>query len=83
MMSNFIQKLTSRKFWLAVAGVVTGIAMTLGTETSDIGIIAGAVTTLISAVTYIIIEGRVDAESVKNTILKVQEAINTLQDGEE
>ena len=75
-------KLTSRKFWMAVAGVATGIAMALGVNSTDIGTVAGAVTALISAVTYIIVEGKVDAESVKTTIVEVQEAVDTIQGGD-
>ena len=77
-MSKFIQKLSSRKLWMAIAGVVTGIAMALGAESSDIGTITGAVTTLISVVTYIITEGKVDAESVKNAIIEVQDVVDVL-----
>ena len=82
MMSNLIQKLTSRKLWMAIAGIVTGVAMALGAESTDIGTIAGAVTALVSVVTYIVTEGKVDAESVKNTIIEVQEAVDVL-DGED
>lgn len=68
-MSNFIQKLTSRKLWLSIAGVATGIAMILGVDGSEITNVAGAVTALASIVTYIITEGKIDAESVKNTLI--------------
>lgn len=78
-MSKLIQKLTSRKLWMALAGVVTGIAIALGADSTEIETIVGAVTTLISAVIYIITEGKVDAESVKNTIIKVQGAIDALE----
>lgn len=81
-MSKIIQKLTSRKLWMAIAGIVTGIAMALGAETTDVSTVAGAVTALVSVVTYIITEGKVDAESVKNTIVEVQEAVDVL-DGED
>lgn len=73
------KKLMSRKLWMAIAGVATGIAMALGAEATDISTVAGAVTALISAVTYIIVEGKVDAESVKNTIIEVQDAVDTIQ----
>lgn len=78
-MSKIIQKLTSRKLWMALAGVITGIAMALGAEGAEIGTVTGAVTALISAVTYIIVEGKVDAESVKNAITGVQDAVNVLE----
>lgn len=79
MMSKFIQKLTSRKLWMAIAGVATGIAMAFGVESTDVGTVAGAVTALVSVVTYIIAEGKVDAESVKNTIVEVQDAFDVLE----
>ena len=77
-MSEILRKLSSRKLWMAIAGVATGVAMALGAETSEIGEIAGAVTALISVVTYIITEGKVDAENVKHAIIEVQEAVGIL-----
>lgn len=77
-MKKLIQKLSSRKLWMALAGVVTGVAMAFGTDSTDVEAVAGAVTTLISLMTYIITEGKVDAESVKNTIIEVQEAYDTI-----
>lgn len=77
-MRNILQKLTSRKLWMAIAGIVTGVAMALGAETTDVATVAGAVTALVSVVTYIVTEGKVDAESVKNTIIEVQDAIDVL-----
>lgn len=77
-MKKLIQKLTSRKLWMALAGVVTGIAMAFGADSTDVESVTGAVTALISVVAYIIAEGKVDAESVKNTIIEVQEAYDTI-----
>ena len=77
---TLIRKLSSRKLWMAIAGVVTGIAMVLGVEGSEISDVAGAVTALVSIVTYIITEGRVDAASVQNTIQAVQGGIEAIQD---
>ena len=66
-----MRKLTSRKLWLAIAGVATGIAMALGADATEISTVAGSITTLISVVTYIVVEGKVDAEGVKNAIIEV------------
>lgn len=68
-----IQKLSSRKLWLALAGVVMGIALALGVDANEIRVISGAVVTLVSAVTYIVTEGKIDAESVKNAILDIED----------
>lgn len=79
MMKEVIRKLSSRKLWMAIAGVATGIALALGADASEIGTIAGAVTAVVSAVTYIIVEGKVDAESVKNAIIEIQDGIEVLE----
>lgn len=78
-MKTILMKLSSRKLWMAIAGVATGIAMAFGAETTEIGSVAGAVTALVSAVTYIVVEGKVDAESVKNAIIEIQEGIETIE----
>lgn len=77
-MKSFIRKLSSRKLWMAIAGVATGIALALGANTSDIQTITGAVTALASVVAYIVAEGKVDAESVKIAIESVQSAAETI-----
>ena len=78
-MSTILMKLSSRKLWMAIAGIASGIAMALGAEATEVGTVAGAVTTLISVVTYIVVEGKVDAEGVKNAIIEVQGAVDTLE----
>lgn len=80
-MANIMLKLTSRKLWMAIAGIATGIAMVLGVDGSEITSVAGGVVALISCITYIITEGKIDAESVKNTIIEVQEAVDTIEGG--
>ena len=60
-MREFLKKLTSRKFWMAAAGVATGVALAFGVEESAISTVAGAVTTVASVMVYIGMEGRVDA----------------------
>ena len=57
-MNDIIRKLTSRKFLMAVVGVVIGVAMSFGVESGEI---IGAVTTIGSIVAYITGEAKVDA----------------------
>ena len=59
------RKLSSRKLWAAIAGIVTGLAMVFGLDEGTISTVAGAVVSAASVLTYIMAEGRVDAESVK------------------
>ena len=78
-MNDIIRKLSSRKLWMAIAGIATGICMALGGDTTEIQSVAGAVTALVSAVTYIVIEGKVDAERVKTAVEATQEAVDTIE----
>ena len=59
------RKLSSRKLWAAIAGIVTGLAMVFGLDESTISSVAGAVVSVTSVVSYIITEGKVDAAGVK------------------
>jgi len=68
------RKLTSRKLWAAVAGLVAGLAMVFGLDADIISTVSGAVVTVASVVAYIITEGRVDAEAVKKAVESVQDA---------
>lgn len=79
MWSEILRKLSSRKLWLAIGGLATGIAMALGVEATDVSTVAGAITALVSVVTYIVTEGKVDAESVKNTIEITGDAIDLFE----
>ena len=64
------RKLSSRKLWAAIAGIVTGLAMVFKLDESTISSVACAVVSVSSVVTYIITEGKVDAENVKKTVEK-------------
>ena len=60
-----IKKYLSRKFLISVVGVIVGLAIALGADSSEIAQIAGAVTSAISAVSYIFGEAMVDAAAAK------------------
>lgn len=82
-MKEILKKLTSRKLWLAIAGVAAGLAMALGVEVSDIQAVAGAVTAIASVISYITTEGKIDAERVKVAIEETQKAVETIEGTEE
>lgn len=54
-------KLSSRKFWVAIIGLVTSIMMIFGAQDSDISHIAAAITAFGSVASYILGESIVDA----------------------
>lgn len=72
------RKLSSRKLWAAVAGVVAGLAVAFGLDENIITEVSGAVMVVASVITYIVTEGKVDAESVKTAIVEVKEAVEVL-----
>lgn len=82
-MKTIGQKLKSRKLWAAVVGVIMGVAMVFGLDEGTITTIAGAVTALVSVVTYIVAEGKIDADAVKNAAQQAQDALNALEKTED
>ncbi|WP_369282759.1 hypothetical protein [Oscillibacter sp. GMB15532] len=78
-MRELLRKLSSRKLWAAVAGIVTGLAMVFGLDENVISTVAGAVVAIASVTTYIVTEGRVDAESVKRAVDAARDAADALK----
>lgn len=58
---NWRQKLTSRKFWTALAGFVTGLIVALGGSEAAATQVSGLIMAGASVVAYIIGEGLIDA----------------------
>lgn len=77
-METLKRKLSSRKLWAAIAGVIAGLAMVFGLDETVISTVAGAVVSVMSLMTYIITEGRVDAAGVKNAVQDVQDAVDAV-----
>ncbi len=61
MKTNLKEKLASRKLWIAVIGIIVGFATSFGITENEYAAISGNITTIISAVAYILGEARVDA----------------------
>ena len=79
---KILSKLTSRKLWTAVAGIVAGLAMAFGLDEGVISTVAGSVVALSSVITYIVTEGKIDAEGVKVAVEKTQAAVEVLTNGD-
>ena len=82
-MEEIVQKLKSRKLWLAVGGMCAGIALAFGVDASDLQTVAGAVTTLVSVAAYILAEGRVDAVAMEGATQKIYDAAETVAEQED
>lgn len=72
-MQTLLRKLSSRKLWIAVVGVVVGIAAAFGIEGNEYTEIAGIVTAAASVVSYIFGESRVDAAGAVPLVLPSDE----------
>lgn len=68
-MNDILMKLTSRKFLLALVGIVSGLSLALGVEGNEIerivATVGGIVTAASSIVAYINGESKIDAAAVE------------------
>jgi len=60
-MQTFIRKISSRKLWIAIIGVVVGISAAFGIEESEYAPVVGIIGAIASCVSYIIGEAKIDA----------------------
>lgn len=77
-MKNFKEKLTSRKFLMAVTGVISGIMLIISGSDTE-----GASTIVASVLGYLIAEGYIDGKALKATTKKAEEKaeeISTMDD---
>lgn len=79
-MSVLKQKLSSRKLWAAIAGIVMGLSMVFGLDENTVSTVSGAVVSVASVIAYIITEGKVDAAAVGEAAGKVQDAMDAVED---
>lgn len=81
MKRTFWTKLKSRKLWLALIGVVSGVAIAFGVDATVVETVTGAAIALVSVVAYIVTEGKIDAASVDlgaDFVKKVLDAIEAI-----
>ena len=79
-------KFASRKFILALVGVITGILGIIGFNDNTIAVVAFVIIEILSIVTYCYIEGKVDAAAVGATasLLEVfKDLLDQLRSGED
>ena len=74
-MKEILNKLKSRKLWAMIAGVVSGLAMVFELDQGVVTDVSGAVLALVSIVSYIVTEGKIDAAGVKAALEAAQEEL--------
>lgn len=70
---TIVRKLTSRKFWMAVIGFVTGLLVYLGKSKTDADTIGSLILSAASVVAYMIGEGLADSKDQMTLISPDQE----------
>lgn len=70
MNNNIIKKITSRKFIVTVITAITGIITLCVGDNEVVKVISGAAMTIVPTVVYCLMEGMIDAKSIK-TITEV------------
>lgn len=81
---NWIQKLTSRKFWAAVVGFVTPLMVAFGVGDSTVTQVSAIIMAGATLIAYIIGEGLVDSSRTENTDTETKKAEgNAESDGDE
>lgn len=73
-MIDWKRKLTSRKFWLALIGLVSGILLAFKVDAETVETISGVIMSAASLIAYCIGEGLADAANrVENVIVPDEE----------
>ena len=75
------RKLTSRKFWLAIVGLVSGLMMAFKVDAETIETISGVIMAGASVIAYTIGEGLADAANGVSTHIGA-EGVNEIPEGE-
>lgn len=77
-MIDWKTKLTSRKFWMAIVGLVSGILVAMKMDEQTVTQITGIIMAAASVVAYIIGEGLADAAHIgDNDVYYIDDAENT------
>lgn len=82
MKEQIFRKLTSRKFWVALSGIVAGLVMMFGYAETSAETISGAILAIGSAVGYMMAEGIVDAKNIGQILEGAEVIIGEIKDGE-
>ena len=67
---------------MALSQIITGILILCNFSESSAGVIAGSVVTIIPAVVYMVVEGKIDAARAKTSVLSLLEAIDELSEAD-
>lgn len=70
---DWVSKLTSRKFWVAIAGLVSGLIIFFGGAEATATQVTALIMSAASVVAYILGEGLIDAAGAQTLVVPVDE----------
>ena len=79
---DWVSKLTSRKFWVAVAGLISGLIIFFGGAEATATQVTALIMSAASVVAYILGEGLIDAAGAQTIVMPVQEEAHPPEDSE-
>ena len=77
-MANFLSG--KKKILTMILGVVSGLLIAFGLDWSEISVVAGAVVSAASAVSYLLVEGKIDVERIKKAADAVNDVIEYVKE---
>ena len=77
-MVNFLSG--KKKLLTMILGVVSGLLIAFGLDWSEISVVAGAVVSAASAVSYLLVEGKIDVERIKKAADAVNDVIEYIHE---
>lgn len=73
-MTNFLSG--KKKILTMFLGIVSGLAMIFGLEQTEVNVISGAIVAVGSVISYLMVEGKIDVERLRNAAIAVNEAFD-------
>lgn len=80
-MTNFLSG--KKKILTMILGIISGLLIAFGLEPSEVNVIAGAVVAVVSAASYLFVEGKIDVERIKHAADAVNDVIEYFGDDDE
>lgn len=68
-----------KKILTAIIGILSGLAIIFGVDQGDVSTISGALVSIVSVAGYLIAEGKIDVERIKNAAEDVNAAIGVFE----
>lgn len=80
-MTNFLSG--KKKILTMILGVVSGLLIAFGLDWSEISVVAGAVVSAASAVSYLLVEGKIDVERIKRAAEDIDAVLDYISGDDE